>query len=157
MGHRDGGEALVAGITEALEGPFGELAGGWPRQLAMQGVEFGQRLAVGHGVAAGEWPRGRAAAVAQMVRGGELPDQALHLRRGVTADLDQKAQQKAALATVALGVAELAQHLADPAAPGGPIGGVEVDLQGAGKEALDLLEAGQVLGVQGHDHPQRMT
>lgn len=37
------------------------------------------------------------------------------------------------------------------------IGGLEVDFSGAIEGALDLLNAGQVGGVQSHDHPHRMA
>lgn len=45
----------------------------------MQGIQFGQGLAIGHRVAARERPHRRTAAVAQVVEAGELADQSLHL------------------------------------------------------------------------------
>jgi hypothetical protein len=42
-----------------------------------------------------------------------------------------------------------------PVAP--PDRGSEVDFGSAMEKALDLLKASQVVGMQGHDHPHRMT
>jgi hypothetical protein len=76
----------------------------------VQRVEFGKRLLVGQGVAAGKGPGRWTAPVAQMVLGRKLLDEPLHLRARVAGDLDQEAQQQPAFLARALGVPKLAQH-----------------------------------------------
>jgi hypothetical protein len=107
----------------------------------VQRVEFGKRLLVGQGVAAGKGPGRWTAPVAQVVLGRKLLDEPLHLRARVAGDLDQEAQQRLAFLARALDVPKLAQHPLDPVASRGCIGGAEVDVGGAIEKALDPLKA----------------
>jgi hypothetical protein len=78
--HRDGRQALITGIAKETKGALGELAGGRSRELAVQAVQFSQRLLIGQPIAASKGLGWRPTAVTQMVLVVELADQALHLR-----------------------------------------------------------------------------
>ena len=107
MRHRDASQPLIAGIAKQSAGALGEFAGGRAGEIAVQGVEFGQRLLVGHAIAIGERLGRRPTTIAQMVLGTQLLDQPFHLCRRVAGDLGKEAQQESSLATPAMGIMEL--------------------------------------------------
>ena len=84
---------MVAGIAEQGEGALGEFARGGAGEIAVQGIEFGQCLLVGHAIAVGERLRRRATAIVEVALDAKLLEQPLHLRRRVAGNLGEKAQQ----------------------------------------------------------------
>jgi hypothetical protein len=123
----------------------------------MQSVEFGEGLMVGHTIAVGKRLGRRAAAIAQVALGTKLFQQPLHLGRRIAGNFDEETQQQPTLAPAAPRVAKAAQDALDPGAARAPIRGAKLDVGGAFKELLDLLEAAQLVGIESHDHPRRMT
>lgn len=83
----DRGQALEAGIAEDLIGTLTELAGGRAREGTVEGIDLGQQPHIGGGVAAGEGPGRRAAAVTDAAGVAKLLDESGHLGPGQTGDL----------------------------------------------------------------------
>jgi hypothetical protein len=75
----DGSQAASALITEKLKGALTELAGGRPREGAMEAVDLGERTHVSGGIAPSKRLGGWSAAVADTAGVAQLGNQAGHL------------------------------------------------------------------------------
>ena len=123
----------------------------------MQSIELGEQPQFDGAVALGKGCSGWPTPIGQAAAGAPLRNQARDLRSGVAGDLAQEAHDEATLGTAQPRVAELLKALGDPVVAILVRRNGKRDGCGARHERAHLFQAAQLLCLEVHDHPSRMT
>lgn len=135
----------------------GDLLGGGPRELSVQLVDLDEACDVGVGVAPAECVQRRSTPVVQPARGEPLRHQARQLRSRKAGHFAHQREHSAFVPTAQGEVVELSERVSDPLAAFVAGRRYEPDWDRPVEKGPDVVQGSEQAGVEGHDHPPRMT